>query len=84
MPKANSNISEEIKESKYSTIRLRASKFEFKKFQEAKLIGYTQREVIEKLILSNGLEFTMFDKNSEASVTFPKNFLLKNRRKNTL
>lgn len=65
----------------YCTIRLRASNFEFKKFQEAKCIGYTQREVIEHLILYNGLEFTIFDKNSEKSVTFPKDFLLKNKKK---
>lgn len=66
---------------KYFTIRLRASKYEFKKFKEAKDIGFTQREVVEKLIQCNGVEFTIFDKQTSSSVTFPKNFLLKDRRK---
>ena len=65
-------------------MRLRASKFEFKKFQEARAIGYSQREVLEKLILSNGVEFTIFNKSSEKCVTFPKNFFIKDRRKKNL
>lgn len=59
----------------YHVIRFRVNHFQFKKFSDAQKIGYTQKEVVQKLIDCNGLEFTMFDKLNNESVTFPKNFL---------
>lgn len=56
---------------------LRVNDFELRKFTEAKLLGYSQRGVIERLIQCNGAELILFDKNNEKSVTLPKGFFIK-------
>jgi len=69
-------------QSVYRTVRLRVSEYEFKKFEQAQKIGYTQRAVIEQLLQTCcGSEIIIFDKEKLESVIFPKNFLQKDKKK---
>lgn len=57
-------------------IMFRVNPFEWRKFNEAQEIGFDRRAVVERLIECKGVEVIFFDKDSEKSVTFPKNFLM--------
>lgn len=65
-------------ETKYLTVYLRVSSFEFSKFKEASKKKISGRKIIEALCKNgSGVEITVFDKNNEKSITLPKNFLCK-------
>lgn len=63
---------------KYFTLQIRINRFQFSKFEEAKLIGITGKMIVQALCEpSSGMEVTVFDKKKRKSITLPKGFLCK-------
>lgn len=65
----------------YFTVRFRVNQFQFSKFQQAQDIDISHKMVIQEFCKQcENIEITVFDKKKKKSVTFPKGFLVKEKK----